>query len=142
MLHKCEGKIEAAVVVRQPSQAGCHRGSAVVTTLARNDLLFMGFADDVVVVPDQLDLRLVCVRTRQTKEDALHASACKRDQLLGQQDSFRVRGAREDVVVGQLARLLSNGVDDSLSAVAHIHTVHAGHAVDDRASVGVSDANA
>ena len=102
----------------------------------------MGLANDVVVVPDQFDLRLVSVRTREAKEDALHASASKRDQFLGQQDGLRVRGTRKDVVIRQLARLLSNGVDDSLSAVAHIHTVHAGHAVDDRASVGVSDANA
>ena len=131
VLHQCKGKVKAAVVVRQPGQACRHRGGAVVPALARNDLFLLGLADDVVVVPNQLDLRLVSVRTREAKEDAFHASACERDQLLGQQDGLRVRGAREDVVIGQLARLLCNGVDDGLSAIAHIHAVHAGHAVDD-----------
>ena len=142
VLHQCEGQVKAAVVVRQPGQACRHRGGTVVPALARNDLFLLGLADDVVVVPNQFDLRLVGVRTREAKEDAFHASTCECNQLLGQQDGLRVRGAREDVVVGQLARLLSNGVDDGLSSIAHIHTIHAGHAVDDCASVGVGDANA
>ena len=131
VLHQCEGQVEAAVVVRQPGQACRHRGGTVVPALACNDLLLLGLADDVVVVPNQLDLGLVGVRTREAKKDALHASACERDQLLGQQDGLRVRGTREDVVIGQLACLLSYGVDDGLSAIAHIHAVHARHAVDD-----------
>ena len=95
-----------------------------------------------MVVPDELDLRLVGVGSGQAEEGALHPPAGQFQQLVGQDDGFRVGCAREDVVVRQLGGLLRDGVDDLLPAVAHVHAVHPRHPIDHRSAMSVRDADA
>jgi hypothetical protein len=84
--HAVQRQIEVAVVGHQSAQAGRGDGHAVVRALARDDLLLARLADGVVVVPDQLDGRVVGLGARVREEHLGHGHRCEREQLLGQRD--------------------------------------------------------
>ena len=66
-------QVERLVEQRQAREAAGHQAGAVIAALARDDLLLLGQAAHVVVVPDQLDLGLVGVRAGQAVVDPAHA---------------------------------------------------------------------
>ena len=99
-------QVEVLVERRQAGQAAARNGDAVVAPEARDDLLLLGLADEVVVVPHQLDLRVVGVRPRQAEEHAAGVERHHRLQSLRQEYARLVGLARKELRIGQLARLL------------------------------------
>ncbi len=126
----------------EPGQRAGHDAGAVIAAPARDDLLLLRPAEDVVVVPDQLDVGLVGVRAGQAEIDAAHALRRAVDDHLGKRD--RRLGAVADigVVVGEVLRLLGDGVGDLLAAVADIDAIEAGEGIDALAAVDVPDGDA
>ena len=110
---------------------------AVIAAPARDDLLLLRPAEDVVVVPDQLDVGLVGVRAGEAEIDPGHALRRAVDDHLGQRD--RGLGAVPDigVVVGEVLRLGGDRIGDLLAAVADIDAIEAGEGVELAVAVAV-----
>ena len=137
--HLAQRQVELLVEQLQPGQRARHQARAVIAAPARDDLLLLGPAEDVVVVPDQLDVGLVRVRAREAEIDLGHVLGRAVEDHLGQRD--RRLGAVADigVVIGQLVRLLGDRLGDLLTAVADIHAVEAGEGVEQPVAVAVLD---
>ncbi len=125
-----EWQVEARVIAAQARQARGRDRHAVVAAVAGDDLLLGGPVADVVVIPDELDLRVVGVRARIAEEHLRHGHRRHLDQLLGQQDGRVGRHGGEEVVVGQLERLLLQRLGDLGPAVADVHAPEPRHGVD------------
>ena len=104
-------QVEVGVEDRQPRQAGGGNGGAVVGPLARDDLLLLRPPDRVVVVPGNLDLRVVGLRARVGEEDLGGRSRGHRLDLLGQCDGRLVAAAAEQVRERKTLHLLARGLD-------------------------------
>ena len=135
-------QVERLVEHRQAGQAAGHQARAVIAALARDDLLLLGPAEHVVVVPDQLDLGLVGVRAGQAVVDPPHALGRQVDDPLRELDR-RLRGMPDiGVVIGELPHLPVDRVGDLLAAVADVDAVQPGERVEALAAVAVDDADA
>ena len=115
-------QIEGGVHVRQPAKAGpSHRGS-VIATQSADDLLLFRLPQNVVVIPDDLDLCVVGIGAGASEEDPAHIARRQRNEPVGQ-SSHRLVGHRgKRVVVGQPPGLLGGRVYDFVSSVADIDT--------------------
>ena len=71
-----ERQIEFLVEKLQPRQAARHQARAVIAAPARDDLLLFGPVQHIVVIPDQLDIGFIGVRTAKPVIDLGHA--CRR----------------------------------------------------------------
>ena len=135
-------QVEGVVEKVEAGQRPGHDARAVIAAPARDDLLLLRPAEHVVVVPDQLDVGLVGVGTRQAEIDAGHAFRRAVDDHLGERD--RGLGAVADigVVVGEVLRLRGDRVGDLLAAIADIDAVEPGKGVDALLAVDVPDGDA
>ena len=123
-------EIEVRVHAREAGEPAGHDRDTVVAAMARDDLLLLGPAEDVVVVPDDLDLGVVRVRARAAEEDLRHPRRRERDQPLGEERG-RFRAHRgERVVVAELVGVLLQRVADLGPAVADVDAPEPGHPVD------------
>jgi hypothetical protein len=59
MQHTGDRQIEVAVIVRQPGQAGAGDRNAVIALDPRDDLFLLRTAERIVVIPAELDRRVV-----------------------------------------------------------------------------------
>src|SRR5690606_26022909 len=123
-------------------QAPGHHAGAVIAAPARDDLLLLGPAQNVVVVPDELDLRLVRVGAGKAVIDAAHALGRLPYDPLGQSDRRLARMPDIGVVVGEPLGLLMDRVGDLRPAVADIHAVEAGEGVERLAPFAVDGVDA
>jgi hypothetical protein len=114
----------------------------VIAAPARDDLLLLGPAEDVVVIPDELDVGLVGVRPAKAEIDPAHVIGRAVHDHLGQRD--RGLGAVADigVVIGQFARLRGDGLGHLLAAIADVHAVEPGEGIEQAVAVAVGDEDA
>jgi hypothetical protein len=140
--HLRQRQVELLVEQLQPRQRAGHQPRAVIAAPARDDLLLLGPAEDVVVVPDQLDVGLVGVRPAEAEIDLRHPRRRPFEDHVRERD--RGFGAVADigVVIGQLARLRGDGVGDLGAAIADIHAIEPGEGVEQAAAVTVLDIDA
>src|SRR3546814_1513005 len=73
MYHLVERQVELLVEQLEAGERAGHQARAVIAAPARDDLLLLRPAEDVVVVPDELDVGLVGVRAREAEVDLAHA---------------------------------------------------------------------
>ncbi len=102
----------------EPRQARAGNGGAVIAALAGDDLLALGLAAHVVVVPGELDLRVVGFRARVGEEHLGGRHGGNGLDLLGQCDRRFVTAPAEQVREGQPRHLLAGRFDQFLVAVA------------------------
>ncbi len=140
--HRPLRQVERVVVVVEAGEAARHDGAAVIAAPARDDLLLVRAPEDVVVVPDDLELGLVGIRAREAELDALHAGRGHVEHAPAEADGGLVRIAAERVVVRELQRLLMDGVRDLAAAIAHVVAVDARKGVDELLAVAQLDADA
>ena len=123
--HALEGQVEGLVVERNAREAPRRGGDAVIGADARDDLLFLGPAEQVVVVADQLELRVVPVRAREPEEHladmvAVRVLVEQREQLLGEPDLGLVGGGAEGVEEADARHFLGRDLGKLRPPVADI----------------------
>ncbi len=128
--------------MRKAAQARTGEGRAVIGAESREDLLLLWLSPNVVVVPDDLDLRVVGLGARAAEEDLAHPAGRERDESLRQAGRGRVRHRREGVVVGEPARLLRERVHDLVPAVSDVDAPESRHPVQVLPAGGVADVDA
>ena len=134
--------VEQLVKRRQAREPADAERRAVVTLRARDDLLLLRPPERVVVVPDELDLRVVGVRARVAEE---HARRCERrhpDELFGEQNAGLVALAREEMRERQLLDLIVRRARELVVAVAERRAPEPGHRFDVLLAVVVPDVDA
>ena len=90
------------MIVHQAGEAGAGHGYAVVALGAADDLLFARTSERIVVIPDQLDYRVVGFRPRVHKKHFRHRNRRDAQELFGQFDTNIGRFMSERVVKRQL----------------------------------------
>ncbi len=83
--NETEGQVETGMHAGQPGQPTRHDRDAVIAAAARDDLLLLRHAPGVVVVPDQLDLRVVRIRAGVAEEDLRHRNRRAGNEAFGEQ---------------------------------------------------------
>ena len=111
-------QVEVLVVGREPGQAGRGDGDAVVGLVPADDLLLVGPAARIVVVPDQLDRGVVGFRAGRGEEGLGHGHRRQLHQLLGEVDALVVAAVEERVEEGEPAHLRGRRLDQALLAEA------------------------
>ena len=137
--HLCQRQVELLVEQLQPSQRARHQTRPMIATPARDDLFLLGAAKDVVVVPDQLDVGLIRVRTAKAEIDLAHAFGRAVEDHLGQGDARLGAVADIGVVIGQFMRLLGNRLGDLGPAIADVDAVEARKGVKQLVAIAVGD---
>ena len=137
-------QVPGLVVGRDAGEAGGGQGQPVVAAEARDDLLLLRSAAQVVVVADQLDVGVVGVRARAAEEhlgEVAGASplAEEREHPVGEPDRRLVRGRAEQVVVAQLLDRLPRRLSDLGPAVADVDAPEPGAAVDVLPAAAIHD---
>lgn len=79
-------QVELLVKQLQPGQRAGDQPRPVIAAPARDDLLLLRPAQDVVVIPDQLDVGLIRVRAAKAEIDLGHIRRCPVQDHLGQRD--------------------------------------------------------
>jgi len=103
-------QVEVHVVAGEPSQAGRHDRDAVVTPLARDELLLRRLADRIEVVPHHLDRLVVRLGPRVGEHGLFHAQVFRfLDQSVRKLNRRLVGAAVEELIVGQLLELPCGG---------------------------------
>ena len=147
MQHSWHGQIESFVIDGDAREAACRVGEAVIGAEPGDDLLLLGLSAQVVVVPDQLEVGVVGVRAAGTEEH-LREVRCtglvvkQAEHPLGQANDGLVRGAAEDVIVGEVLDRLLGGLGHLLAAVPNVDAPQAGAAVDQLSALVVLHAHA
>ena len=135
-------QVEVGVEHGETRQAGRGDGGAVVGSLARDDLLLLRAPERVVVVPGDLDLRVVGLRARVGEEHLGGRGRGHGLDLLGQRDGRLVAAAAEQVREGEALHLLARGLDQLGVAVAEPRAPQAREALDVALAGGVVDVDA
>ena len=73
-------QIHVVMIEAHARERARDHAAAVIAAMARDDLLLLGLAAQVVVIPDELHLRFVGVRSGQAIEDLAHLSRCHTHQ--------------------------------------------------------------
>ena len=137
-----EGQVELLVEALEAGQRAGHQAGAVVAAPARDDLLLLRAAEDVAVVPDELDVGLVGVGAAEAEVDLRHALRGAVEDHARQRDRGLGAVADVGVVVGELPRLLGDRLGDLGAAVADVDAVEAGEGVEQALAVAVLDEDA
>ena len=106
-------QVKVFVVVGQAGQAAGGDGDAMVALDPRDDLLLLGPAAGIVVVPDQLDRGVVRLRAGAGVKDLRHLAGRHGQQALGQLDRGLVALVREGVIEGEPLHLRASGLDQA-----------------------------
>ena len=131
-------QVEVRVHAREAGEPAGHDRDTVVAAVARDDLLLLGAAEDVVVVPDDLDLGVVRVGARAAEEDLRHPGRCERDQPLGEERRRFRAHRRERVVVAEPVGVLLQRVADLGPAIPDVDAPEPRHSVDVALAVEVA----
>jgi hypothetical protein len=108
----------------------------------RDQLLLLGLAAGVVVVPGHLDLHVVGFRSGRAEQQLRCLARRELFQRFGQFDGQVVRLAGKDVGVGQPLHLLGGNVDNFLVAIAQRRAPQARQALDVLLALVVVDVDA
>src|SRR5262249_56497000 len=132
-------QVEVQLIVRQPRERSRRDGHPVIRLAATDDLLFPRPAERVVHVPDELDLTVVCLRTRGTEKYLRRRY--RRDLLepFGEFDRGIVALGGEEMAEGKLAHLRRRRLDQLFVAVAECGAPQPCHALDIGLALAVVD---
>ncbi len=142
VLDAFERQIEVLMKTRQARETSGDDARAVIAALARDDLLLVRPALNVVVVPDELDLRFVRIRSGHAVVHLLHPGWRPVDDARRQFDDGVGRMPHVRVVVGEFLRLLVDCIGHLGAAIADVHAIEAGKRVDIRLALVILDADA
>ena len=139
--------VERLVIERNAGEAAGRHADAVIGAHARDDLLLLRLAAQVVVVAHELELGVVGVGARAAEEHLAHLLGAgflvqQAKQLLGQLDLRRVRRGTEGVEEAELGHFLGGGLAELGAAIADVHAPQARRAVDVALALGVDHAHA
>ena len=135
-------QVHQVVIEAQPGHRAGHDCVAVVAAIAGDDALLLRLSDEVVVVPDQLGLRLVGIGTRGAVKHLARLAWRHAHQPVREANQLLVRVACVAVVVSQCVRLAGDGIGDFGAPVADVDAIEPCKRVDQFAAVGVANANA
>ena len=139
MQHALDRQIEVLMEGGQPGERTGGNAGAVIAALARDDLLLLRPASDIVVVAHQLDLGLVGIAAGESVVDLVEAVAGELGDTLGERDQRLVGVADIGVVVGEFLGLGVDGLGDLGTPVADVDAVEPGKGVDHLTPVAVND---
>jgi hypothetical protein len=119
----------------------------VIAAEAGDDLLLRRSPAQVVVVADQLDVRVVGIRARTAEEDPCEVAGAglvaeQREDTVGEPNDRLARGRPEDVVIVEVLDRPLCGFGDFGAAVADVDAPETGAAVDQLAPLVILDAHA
>src|SRR5690606_33683740 len=123
VFHAVQRQVEVRVKRFQTGQAAGGDAGAVIAAMAGNDFLFLRAAQDVVVVPDDLDLGFIGVGAGQAVIDLFHAGGRPVDDAARQLGDGVGRVSDIGVVVGQPFGLFIDGFGHLGAAVADIDAI-------------------
>ena len=123
-------QVEIQLVVGQPGERSRRHRDAVIALEAADDLLLARPAERVVHVPDELDLAVVCLRTRGAEKYL--RGRYRRDLLdpFGEFDRGIVALGAKEMAKGQLAHLRRRRLDQLFVAVTECSAPESRHALD------------
>ncbi len=136
MQYRRERKVKSLVEEFQTRERSGHEPRAVIAAPAGDDLLLLRPAEDVVVVPDQLDVGLVGIGAGKPKIDVIETVRRALSDHTGERDGDFGAVADISMVIGQLARLFGDRLGDFGPAIADIDAVEPGKGVE--ASIAVT----
>jgi hypothetical protein len=142
MQDRCAGQVEEVVKRSQSREAAAHQAGAMVAAPAGDDLFLLRTTEDVVDVPDQLEIGLVGVRSGEAEEHAAHGLGSAVDDHLGQPDRGLGAMAHIGMVIRQGSGLCGNGVGDLGAAIADIDAIEAREGVEAALALPVHDVDA
>ena len=123
-------QIEKGVIDRQTGQACAGQRDPVIALLAADDLLLLGPADRIIVIADQLDLRVVGVRAGAAEQDLAGVQRRQFLQFLRQIDRRFMAASAEHVGVGDRFHLLARRLGQLLHAMPQRRAPEAGQPLD------------
>ena len=109
----------------------------MIPTPARDDLFLFWTSQNVVIVPDHLDIGFIGIRTRQAKIDFRHVFRCAIQYHFGQRDRSLGSVTNIGVVIGQLLGLCRNRLGNLGPAVTDIDTIKPGKGIQKATAVTV-----
>ena len=133
-----EQRLERAAGAREPGRGQRAHGRAVVGELAGDDLVAAALAVELVVLAAELEGRVDRLAAAAREEDAVEVAGGEPRDAGGELDRPRVRVAPVRVEAELLA-LVGAGLGDLGAAVADVHAVQRGQAVEEAAPVLVED---
>ncbi len=135
-------QIEGLLCISKAGQAAGRDRYAVISALAGDDLLLLRTAENVVVIPDQLDLGVVRLRPGIGEEHLRHRNRGAADQVVGKLDRRLDRLVREAMIEGKRIELPGRRLDEALFAEAERRAPQAGEALDIALAGNVVDIDA
>ena len=109
----------------------------MIATPARDNLFLRGPPEDVVVIPDQLDVGLIRVRAGRAEIDLGHMIRCPIHDHLGQGDARLGAVTYIRMVVGQRMRLFCDSLCDLGPAIADIHAIKPSEGVEKPVAIAI-----
>ena len=106
---------------------------------AADDLLLLGSPQDIVVIPDQLDVGFIGIGAGQPEIDLGHALWRAIKDHLGQGDAGFGPVADIGMVIGQFAGLIGDGLGDLLTSIADVDTIETGKGIQQTDAIAVGD---
>ena len=134
-----QGQVEFLVKQLKPGQRSRHQTRSMIPAPAADDLLLGGPSQDIIVVPDQLDVGFVGIGPGQPEIDLGHALWRAIKDHLGQGDAGFGPVTDIGVVIGQFARLIGDGLGDLLTSVSDVHAVKARERIQQPRAIAVGD---
>ena len=141
MAYGADRKVERPMVLRKPRKARRNDRQAVVSAVARNDLLFRLPPQNVVDVPGDLYLGFVRIRTLEAPKNTAHSVRRQPKHPIRQPDDWLARMARMAVVVRHLERLVAQGFGDLFAPISDIHAPKRRERIDELATMLVPNAD-
>ena len=137
-----QGQVELGMKTGQAGEAARHDRRAVVAAMARDDLALFRASEDVVVVPGDLDVGLVGVRSRHAVVDLAHVGRRHAQHPVAEADDGLVGTSPVGMEVGQLVGLFGDRLGDLGAAIADVDAIEGGESVQQPAAVLVDDVDA
>jgi hypothetical protein len=109
----------------------------VIAAPARDDLFLLRAAEDIVVVPNQLDVGLVGIRSGLAEVDFGHVIRRAIEDHFRERDRGFCAVAHVGMVIGKLAGLGGNGVGNFGAAIANIDAIEPGKSIEKVVPVAV-----
>src|SRR5687768_6994768 len=116
-------------MVVKAREASRHHRAAVIAAPPRDDFFLAWPPEHIVVVPDDLQLRFVRIRSRHAELDALHASWRYFQQACAEANGRFIRITAKRRIVRQLQGLLVHRIGDLTPAIANEVAIDSGKGI-------------
>ena len=119
-----------AAIARLAGDRTGEKGAAMIGIMARDEMALLPLAAPALVVLDQPHRRVIGRRPAAGEEDMVQRPGSEPRQARGQLGGGNIGGVDEGVEEGEAARLVGDGRDDLLAAIAHIDAPEPGDSVE------------